>query len=52
MLFKHLYLVFSECYKIAGWSGLKSFVKYLCGSITLAELSDNNSISQDGDIYA
>ena len=27
--------LFSECYKIAGWCGLKACAKYLCGRMML-----------------
>ena len=50
-MIKHLYHVFSECYKIAGWSGLMSFVKYLFGILKLKDISKKSSVSQDGDIY-
>lgn len=50
-MIKHLFVVFSECYKIAGWSGLKSFIKYLFGSMKLTDISKKSSVSRDGDIY-
>ena len=50
-MIKHLFTVFSECFKIAGWSGLKSFIKYLFGSMKFTDITKKNSVSQDGDIY-
>ena len=35
--------LFSECYKLAGWRGVKACAKYLCGALVLDDYEVKSS---------
>ena len=41
--FLHWFGLFSECYKLAGWHGLKACAKYLCGALSLDDYEAKSS---------
>lgn len=42
MRFRFWIGLFSECYKIAGWRGLKACAKYLCGLLEVEDFPREN----------
>jgi len=44
--------LFSECYKLAGGTGLIACAKYLCGALRLSDLDEKSSVFFEGDFYA
>ncbi len=51
MGFLRIFGLFSECYKLAGCSGLIACAKYLCGALRLSDLDEKSSVFPDGDFY-
>ncbi|MGN1155985.1 MAG: hypothetical protein ACI4TK_07395 [Agathobacter sp.] len=46
-----VFRLFSECFNIAGISGLIACAKYLSGALKLPELDPKSSVFLDGDFY-
>lgn len=40
--------LFSECFKLAGFTGLKACAKYLCGALRLDHLDPKSSVFLGG----